>query len=311
MKLKNYFKDLLQQKPLTKRIKIDTGFACNAKCFFCYYKKNLKDKFFDINKIYFQLVKAKQWNFKKIDFSGGESSYHPEFQNMLKKAQKYNFYITTLSNGIKFSDFNFTKESKNNGLNEILFSVHGLEKEHNISTGGDNFKLIMKAIENALKLNIRVRINTTIHSKNLSTIIDFYKFMRSNFNYDTHNFIFINNFVQNSISLDYLKYKEKIKDTIIFLNNINPDIKLRYIPFCFIDKSLHNKNFNLLQHYFDQDDWFPGIYYYDDYQLIDKKFFKIESYIKFITKTRKKLFYKDKNCEFCSFNVFCDGYKKS
>ena len=94
--------------------------------------------------------------------------------------------------------------------------------------------------------------------------------MRSNFNYDTHNFIFINTFAQNKITLEYQNNKEKIKDIIDYLNNINSNFKIRYIPFCFVNKSLHNKVFNYLHHFFDQDDWFPGIVYYKDYKKLNK-----------------------------------------
>ena len=307
--LKTFLVKYLKSKPLTKRAKIDTGFSCNINCFFCYYKKNLKDKFMNLKDIEYQLTKAKYLNFNKIDFSGGESSYHPDFFNMLKKAKALNFYITTLSNGIMFSNLDFSKKAQEYGLNEILFSVHGLEKEHNISTGGNNFKLIIKALENALKLNIRIRINTTIHSKNLDSLLNFYKFMRNNFDYCTHNFIFINTFEQNKISMNYSN-KEKFKEITQELNNINSDIKFRYIPFCYVNERLHNKVFNFLQHFHDQDDWFPGIYYLKDYKKINKKFFQYSNLAQFIINIRKSNFYKNNDCEDCLYNFICDGYKK-
>ena len=309
MNEKSFIIKYLKSKPLTKRIKIDTGFACNINCFFCYYKKNLRDKFMNIKHIEFQLYKAKYFNFEKIDFSGGESSYHPNFFDMLKIAKKLNFYITTLSNGVMFSDLDFSKKAQDHGLDEILFSVHGLEKEHNISTGGDNFKLILKAIENALKLGIRVRINTTIHSKNLNSLLAFYSFIRKNFDYDTHNFIFINTFSQNKISMDYTD-KEKFKEITQELNDVNQNIKFRYIPFCYINEGLHDKVYNYLQHFHDQDDWFPGIYYLKTFKKIKKNYFKYDNYANFIMNARACNFVKNDLCKNCPFNFICDWYKK-
>ena len=308
---RDYIINFLKTNKLSDRVKIDTGFACNINCFFCYYKNNLNDPFMDLKTIQYQLTKAKYLGFKKIDFSGGESSYHPDFFNFLKKAKELKFYISTLSNGIKFSDIDFIKKSKDNGLNEILFSIHGLQKTHDLSTRNpDSFKKLLKSIENALKLGINVRLNTTIHNGNLKEIYELYKFLRKNYDYKTHNFIFINTFAQNKISMNYKNKKDKFKNLIHKINDVNPDFKIRYLPFCMISEEYHTKNFNYLQHFIDGDDWFPGFIYYYDFEKKDKKYFNYMNYYKYIKNTRNSCFYKDDDCKVCPYNFKCDGYKK-
>jgi MoaA/NifB/PqqE/SkfB family radical SAM enzyme len=160
------------------RVKIDTGFACNANCFFCYYKTHLKDPFLDSKEIFNQIKVAKSLGFKKMEFSGGESSYHPDWFNFLDFVKENDLEASTLSNGFMFSDYNFIKKSKEKGLSEILFSLHSFKENHDkhLRVKGA-FDKIIRAIKNSIKLNITIRINITITPLNQNYLKDLFEYL--------------------------------------------------------------------------------------------------------------------------------------
>jgi len=320
-KLFNYFfkNDLINNY----RIKIDTGFACNANCFFCYYKNFLKDPFMDKSKVFFQIKTAKNLNFKKVEFSGGESSYHPEWFNFLDFAKNLDLKISTLSNGFMFSNYNFLKKSKERGLEEILFSLHSFKDNHDKHLGIKGaFNKIIKAIKNSLDLNLITRINITITPSNQKYLTDLFEFLDKENIFEhimQYNFLPINewrnaeNIGKKSQDKIDLKNLYSIFDKIINLKKDNI-LNIRYYPYCLIDKKYHEFLKNYLDHYIDKFDWHPFFIYYDDYKDLNKiKNFKKKSifyYTNHLKYQRDSQYYYEKHCDFCEFKNICDGYKK-
>jgi len=303
------------------RIKIDTGFTCNAKCFFCYYKNHLNDPFMDKNKILFQIGTAKKLNFKKMEFSGGESSFHPDWFNFLNYAKNLNLEISTLSNGFKFSDINFLKKSKNYGLNEILFSLHSFKKNHDKHLGINGaFDKIIKAILNSLELNTRVRINITITHSNQNYLLDLFEYLEQQNilpNIYQFNFLPINEWGdakivgqknQNKLNLNLLY---PIFDKII---NSKKLLNIRYYPYCFIDKKYHEYLKNHIHHFIDIYDWHPFFIYYANFLDKEKikafKFKKLSKYLNFLYQQRQTQYFYEDKCKNCLYKNICDGFKR-
>ncbi len=107
----NKLSPLLDNEPICTRAKLDTGTLCNYKCTFCYYKDKLDicDSFEVIKERIDYLVKC---GIKELDLSGGESSYHPDWFKILDYCTLNNLYISTISNGSMFSDYEFLKNQK-------------------------------------------------------------------------------------------------------------------------------------------------------------------------------------------------------
>ena len=319
---RDYFKYFFKNNLINNyRVKIDTGFSCNAKCFFCYYKTHLNDPFMNKSKIFYQIKTAKSLGFKKVEFSGGESSYHPNWFDFLNYAKSLNLESSTLSNGFLFSNIDFLKKSKNAGLNEILFSLHSFKDNHDKHLGiRGAFDKIIKAILNALELNIRVRINIIITSLNQNYLNNLFEFLDKKDifqNIHQYNFLPINEWSDAKIIGQKMQSKlnlgliypifDKIIDSNILLN-------IRYYPYCLIKLKYHKYIKNYIHHYIDKYDWHPFFIYYKDFLNKEKitafKTKNLSTYLKFLKNQRKSQFIYKKDCENCSYKIICDGFKK-
>jgi len=320
--IKNEFFKLNRKLKLNDtRIKIDTGFACNAKCYFCYYKSHLKDPFLELSEIKKQIFYAKQMDFKQVEFSGGESTYHPKWFKMLEIAQKLNLKSSLVSNGLLLSDYDFIKKSCDLGLKEVLFSVHGYKENHDKMVGVKGaFDKIIQAIKNAQKLNILSRVNITVNLMNIKIIPDIVKYLLD-FGVYQFNFIEINNSheafktarKQHSKIYDLFQELELTLDKIIKYYKRGDCLNIRYLPYCKIDKKYHKYMKNYIHHWFDHFDWNPMFVHRTDFTEEKIKAWKKRDYMFFIKQlkaTRDYWYYKDKHCESCEFNGVCDGYKK-
>jgi len=319
-----FFKKAFKENLINNyRIKIDTGFACNANCFFCYYKKYLKDPFMKKEKIFFQIKTAKKLGFQKVEFSGGESSYHPDWFNFLDFARSLNLQTSTLSNGFMFSDYNFLKKSKEKGLEEILFSLHSYKDNHDKHLGVKGaFIKIINAIKNTLELNIITRINITVTPLNQEYLIDLLEFLdKENIfkNIRQFNFLPINEWTcaksigeksQNKLNLKLLY---PIFDKILTIKK-DEILNIRYYPYCLIENKYHKYLKNYIHHYIDKFDWHPFFIYYKDFQNKEKiKNFKqknLNYYLSKLNQQRNSQFFYDRKCLNCKFKSFCDGFKK-
>ena len=327
--IKKEFKNILKLKELNKeRIKIDTGFACNAKCYFCYYRSHLKDPFLSINEIKKQIVQSKLMGFKQVEFSGGESTYHPEWFYMLEFAKKLKLKSSLVSNGLLLSNKDFFIKSKENGLNEVLFSVHGFENNHDKIVGVPGaFEKIIKALKNAKELNIITRVNITVNYMNLkiiSSIIDLLT-NSEDFNISQINFIEINNSheafktagKQHKKIYDSFKDLEPVFDKILDYG-VKKDLKeilnIRYLPYCKINEKYHPYIKNYIHHWFDNFDWCPMFVHRTDFNDKKIKLWKkrdIDYFCNQLKNTRYYWYYKTDECLSCKYNGVCDGYKKT
>ena len=141
------------------RARLNTGTFCNYDCEFCYYKDML-----DV-KTPWEIVKKRidylyKYGIKEVDLSGGESAVSPDWFKILDYCNDKFRSISCLSHGGKFANMDFLKESKDRGLKEILFSLHGATAEvHDEITGRKgSFNRILKGINNAKELGMKIKI---------------------------------------------------------------------------------------------------------------------------------------------------------
>ena len=319
-----FFKNAFQNNLINNyRIKIDTGFTCNANCFFCYYRNHLKDPFMKIEKILYQIKIAKSLGFQKMEFSGGESSYHPDWFKILDKVKSLDLQSSTLSNGFMFSDYSFLKKSKEKGLGEILFSLHSYKDNHDKHLGVKGaFNKISKAIKNSLDLDIITRINITITSLNQDYLNDLFEYLDKEdiFKYIRQfNFLPINEW--SDAKNVGIKSQNKIKieklynsfDKILDLKK-EEVLNIRYYSPCLIDQKYHKNIKNYIHHYTDKFDWHPFFIYYSDFFNKEKiKAFKnknLKFYLEMLNGQRESQSFYSEVCNSCSHKNLCDGFKK-
>ena len=318
-----FFKNAFKNNLINNyRVKIDTGFTCNANCFFCYYRSHLKEPFMKKEKIFSQIKIAKSLGFQKMEYSGGESSYHPDWFDILDYTKSLNLKSSTLSNGFIFSDFNFLKKSKEKGLEEILFSMHSYKDNHDKHLGVKGaFEKIIQAIKNSIELNLITRINITITPLNQNYLNDLFDYLQKENifqNINQFNFLPINEWSdakqvglksQSQLNLELIY---PIFDKILSQNK-KDILNIRYYPYCKIDQKYHPFIKNYIHHYIDKYDWHPFFIYNNDFYNQEKlKNFKLKNikfYLERLKNQRKSQFeYKD-FCTDCKYKTLCDGFK--
>ena len=300
----------ISDEPMCNRAKLDTGTHCNAKCHFCYYIDHL-DVVTPFEVIKERIDYLKECNITEADLSGGESSIHKDWFKILDYCVEQGMSVSTLSNGIKFSDFDFIQESYNHGLKEILFSVHGYdEHSHNNIVGSKlAFKGIKQAIQNAHILGIKVRVNCTVNKDNYQELDTKFVELMKELNPFEINFITLNYWSDaNDIeTVDYNQITPHIHRAIDALKDLCI-LNVRYTPYCFM-KGYEEYVCDYYQHIHDIYDWNIAVY---DQRITPKEYNKdpLKAMYESAKHNRLSSYYKTTECLDCKHYHICDGVEK-
>ena len=295
---------------LCNRAKLDTGTHCNYECKFCYYIDHLNDvtKF---DKIKERIDYLFDCGITEVDLSGGESSIHKDWFKILDYCNERFESVTTLSNGFKFADKEFTQKSKEHGLKEILFSLHGSSEElhDNLVQKKGGFKRMLEAIQNANDVGIVVRINCTVTQDNYLHLMELVNLIKR-FDVFEVNFLTLNYWsdAQKQIPIDYNEVTPKIHEAIDNLKDFCL-INVRYTPYCYM-KGYEKYVCDYYQHIYDVYDWNIAVYDY----MIDPDTYKdnpIKALYKSAEENRNSSYYKPKECFKCKHFYICDGIEKN
>ena len=110
------------------------------------------------------------------------------------------------------------KKAQQSGLSEILFSLHSVNEIHDNLTGiKGSFDKILKSINNAKELGIKIRINAVVTNSNYKFIDNLYFDLLENINPFELNFLPLNYFsdAENNEKIDYNILLEPIKKFIL------------------------------------------------------------------------------------------------
>ncbi len=319
----------------TKRARIFTGMGCNARCRFCYYYLAELKGFWPKEVIMKEMDIAWKAGMKAIDFSGGEPTIHPDFIELIKYAKSKGFKtICTLTNGLRMADENFVKEMVENGINDVLFSIHGHNsQEHDyITQVPGSFEKIIRSVENLKKYSIPFRINctvTNINYRNLEKHAKLYNKLEPR----QVNFILFNDFeladqLANQFSVKYSIASSYIKKAVDILKGRVPYINLRYIPFCFM-RGYEKYICHYPQKIFDPFEWSQRMlikltakkvtptwkylgYFFYGFLKSHPKIKLSKDYLEDIcVSMRIRSYFKSEKCKKCKFNKICPGLEKS
>lgn len=296
-----------------QRARLYTGPLCNYKCVFCYCKNHLKDTK-SLEQILKEVDYYYDYGIRELDLSGGEPSIRKDFFEILDYCISKGITPSCLSNGFKFADLEFCKETQRHGLNEVLFSLHGSNEElhDSIVQHKGAFKRIIRAIKNTKALGYRVRVNCTVTELNYKTLYDEFPKLVNSLDVFEVNLILVNNWEDNEGG--------KIVDLETLTNAINASISkfktklvnVRYTPFCYLVEHLENCT-NYAQIAYDIYDWDIASYTIlpeELHKYTNIKNYKIRNSLDCAKKNRKSNFTKTSECKECKFFYICDGIKK-
>lgn len=291
------------------RGRLDTGTFCNYDCEFCYYQGLLHIKT-DIDQIKQRVDKLVEYGIDQVDLSGGESSVHKHWFDILDYCNDRFKHISTLSNGWAFSKESFLLKSKQRGLKEIMFSVHGYnESSHDEIVGRKGaWKRINKAIDLCHKHGIIVRVNCTVYQKNHDGLNVYHETINRIKPLEV-NFLTLNYWTNNKHAdpIDYKQVTNSIKRCIDRIKHTVKYINVRYTPYCYM-VGYEEYVCNHFQHIYDLFDWNKEIY---DYQLDTTKKYthkqKINLAYREAARCRVDEYKKPKECMSCKYYFICDG----
>ena len=300
--------DVDRDEPYCNRAKLDTGTHCNYRCTFCYYKSKLNEitPFSEIKKRIDYLVDC---GITEVDLSGGESSIHSNWFDILEYCRDRGLLVSCLSNGYKFASKEFMKKSMDAGLTEILFSVHRYdEASHNeLVANKHGFAKITQAIKNAHEVGCVVRINCTVTHNNFEHLptqfVDLVKQLKPlEVNFLTLNYW---NDASEQKALSYATVTPYIKQAIDGLVDVVKYINVRYTPYCFME-GYEQYVCNYYQHIYDVYDWNIAVYN----RTIDPAEYKADplaALYESAKQQRTRSYYKTKECMQCKHFYICDG----
>ena len=300
--------------PRCNRARLDTGPLCNYDCEFCYYRDRLTEK------TAWEVVKEKidylhAYGITEVDLSGGESSMSPDWFKILDYCNERFTSISCLSHGGTFANMNHLRKSKEHGLKEILFSLHGPTREtHELITNRPgSYDKILQAIKNAQELGMIVRINCTVYSRNYHQLENIYADLINSIKPVAVNFITLNYWLENNdndfSNVNLTELTTGIKKCI---DKLDKDIEIivRYTPYCYM-KGYEQYQYNIFQHIYDVRDWNREMYNYDlDVSRTYTHEEKIQMAYKEGLDHRERFYRKDLKCTTCKHFYICDGIKK-
>jgi MoaA/NifB/PqqE/SkfB family radical SAM enzyme len=321
MKIYNFtnYKNLKPCGELTERSRLFTGYGCNIRCKFCFYKDK---KHTDIKPlIHQQLEQGRQYGIKDWDISGGEPSILPYWFDLLKDMKDFR-NIACITNGYKFADPEFIEKSRIYGLNELLFSLHGSTAEiHDRMTGvKGSYDRLRRAMINARYLGYKIRINVVVTKDNFQDLFNIVRFAIPLY---PIAFNFLPYRVENSAdkkenTIQYSKIVHYIQVAIDLLQDSNAKIAIRYAPPCLFDLKYQKYCAGYLQRVFDEYEWdeytirkFENARFNKDIPELDCDTDKWKLQIDALGKSIMHVAGHTSDCLKCKYLMVCDGIWKS
>lgn len=152
---------------------------CNLRCIYCMDEKGNKflnkDEKLTHDEIYKVVKESAKLGIKKVRITGGEPLVRPGVVSLISKINNIEgieeIYLTT--NGILLADM--IDELSKNGLKGVNISLDSLKEDRfNKLTRVGNLHKVLEAIDKAIALGIKVKLNTVIvNDINKDEIIDF------------------------------------------------------------------------------------------------------------------------------------------
>jgi MoaA/NifB/PqqE/SkfB family radical SAM enzyme len=315
----------------TKRVEIYTGFGCNLRCAFCYYIEHLSDEKIPIERLKTELLLARKYGALDVDFTGGEPTIRNDLPELVSFAKNLGFRdVCIITNGLMLANQRYCEELVKCGLNDVLFSVHGLNEIHDqLTRVPKSFRRITQAIENVKSAGVKFRTNTTVVKHNFEQIPEmstfFLKLKPTAVNFIMFNPWYASGSQKEEVTSRYSELAPFLKKGIEMLSPEIEKVTVRYIPFCFME-GYEQYVCNFPHRRYDTDEWSHStrlrieseflwgslLYRMVRYRVPPRRFSGVDDLVDHVVvaQVQRSLHVKAKECATCKYDKICDGVKK-
>ena len=149
--------------PSLRYLELQITDRCNLRCRHCYIGEP-KNKELPVAELKSVLDEFECMQGLRLLITGGEPLMHSRFDEINELLPAYGFRKILLTNGLLLNQKNIE------GLNveEIQFSIDGMEHGHDAIRGEGTFQRVIKIVEETLSVGMAVSISTMVHPKNLA-----------------------------------------------------------------------------------------------------------------------------------------------
>jgi radical SAM protein with 4Fe4S-binding SPASM domain len=170
----NRSKILQSPIPSLRYLELQITDKCNLRCKHCYIGKP-KNIELSIDNIERLLEEFQDLQGLRLLITGGEPLMHRDFMKFNKILPQYRFRKILFTNGLLLNR-SIIKELN---VQEIQFSVDGMQKGHETIRGEGTFRKVISRIEDAMSSGFDVAIATMIHRENLDEFNDMERLFKS------------------------------------------------------------------------------------------------------------------------------------
>ena len=315
----------------TRRVEIYTGYSCNLRCAFCYYIERLSEEKPPIECLKAELIRARKYGALDVDFTGGEPTIRTDLPELIAFARNLGYRdICIITNGQMLSKPGCCEKLVKQGLNDVLFSIHGLYETHDqLTRVPGSFRRITDAVENIKNLGVKFRTNTTVVKHNFRQLPEmgafFLKLKPESVNFIVFNPWYSSGSQKEEVTSRYSESAPFLKKAIDALAPSIKKVTVRYMPYCFME-GYEKYVCNFPHRKYDTDEWshstrlrldskfFWGSILYRTirYRVPPKRFSDIDDLADHVVvrQVQRSLHVKAEQCPMCKYYKICDGVKK-
>lgn len=148
------------------------GYACNEKCRCCpLVAKDDRDKYYPVEQLLNEAKKMLSYGVTDVTLSGGEPTLHPDFFNLIKFFHQNGIGVHVLSNGERFSNFEFADafmKHAEEGALTVTTTFHSMDAsmhEYQNGTPG-SFQRSLRGLQYLDNNNINISVKHCITADN-------------------------------------------------------------------------------------------------------------------------------------------------
>lgn len=158
---------------VTPRFVLHAGYACNARCTFCYYLPQIESgaaRDFTTKELFRRIERAARWGKSAVDISGGEPTIRPDLPALVTRCRERGMRdVTIITNGMRTSRPDVVDALASAGLTDALFSLHGATPEvhDGLTRRPGSFASLLRSFDLFRERGLGVRVNHVLTMANL------------------------------------------------------------------------------------------------------------------------------------------------